>query len=59
VTIRGFDEDDAREVGGIVCAALGADADLAALSDRSEELLARRPLYSGLPAFPTFEGTVR
>ena len=59
VTIRGFDEDDAREVGRIVCAALGAAADLAALSERSEALLARRPLYAGLPAFPTFEGTVR
>jgi len=59
VTIRGFDEDDAREVGRIVCAALGADADLAALSEQSEALLERRPLYAGLPAFPTFEGTVR
>ena len=59
VTIRGFDEDDAREVGRIVCATLGADADLAALSEQSEALLERRPLYAGLPAFPTFEGTVR
>ena len=54
VTIRGFDEEDTREVGRIVRAALGADADLAALSERSEALLTRRPLYPGLGAFPAF-----
>jgi len=54
VTIRGFDEDDAREIGRIVCAALGTGADLAALAEQSEALLARRPLYSGKGAFPTF-----
>ncbi len=59
VTIRGFDEEDTREVGRIVCAALETDADLAALSARSEALLARRPLYAGLPAFPTFESAGR
>jgi hypothetical protein len=31
-----------------------ADADFAALASRSASLLERRPLYPGLPAFPTF-----
>jgi glycine hydroxymethyltransferase len=54
MTMRGLDEDDFREVGAIICAALGADADVAVLSSRSAALLERRPLYPGLPAFPSF-----
>ena len=54
MTMRGFDEDDFREVGAIICAALDADADIAVLKARSAALLGRRPLYSGLPAFPSF-----
>jgi glycine hydroxymethyltransferase len=54
MTMRGLDEDDFREVGAIMCDALRADADLAALGSRSAALLERRPLYPGLPAFPTF-----
>ena len=54
-TIRGFDEDDFREVGRIVCEALAADADLEALAGRSLALCERRPLYPGKPAFPTFD----
>jgi glycine hydroxymethyltransferase len=54
MTMRGLDEDDFREVGAIMCAALQADADLGALGARSTALLERRPLYPGLPAFPTF-----
>src|SRR6187431_2862868 len=46
-TIRGFDEDDFREVGRIVVEALGPDAEVAALRARSEALCARRPLYPG------------
>ena len=53
-TMRGFDEDDFREVGRIMCAALGDSPDLDALSARSLSLCERRPLYPGLPAFPTF-----
>lgn len=56
MTMRGFDEDDFREVGRIIAGALAADADLAALSARAGELLRRRPLYPGLGAFPTFAG---
>jgi glycine hydroxymethyltransferase len=54
LTIRGFDEDDFREVGRVMCQALAPDADVAALSRRSAALCERRPLYSRLGAFPTF-----
>jgi len=54
MTMRGLDEDDFREVAAIICGALVADADVAALAARSAELLERRPLYPGLPAFPSF-----
>ncbi len=54
MTMRGLDGDDFREVAAIICAALADDADVAALSSRSAELLERRPLYPGLPAFPSF-----
>jgi glycine hydroxymethyltransferase len=54
MTMRGLDEDEFREVGSIMCAALADDADRSALADRSAALVARRPLYPGLPAFPDF-----
>ena len=54
MTMRGLDEEDFREVGAIMCSTLQADADLASLGARSAALLERRPLYPGLPAFPTF-----
>ncbi|MGH3109614.1 MAG: serine hydroxymethyltransferase, partial [Gaiellaceae bacterium] len=53
-TIRGFDEDDFREVGRIMCETLASDADITALARRSAELCERRPLYPGKGAFPTF-----
>jgi glycine hydroxymethyltransferase len=53
-TMRGFDEDDFREVGRIIGEALGSKPDLAALAARSAALCERRPLYPGLAAFPTF-----
>ena len=53
-TIRGFDEDDFREVGRIMCEALAPTADLEALARRSAELCDRRPLYPGKGAFATF-----
>jgi hypothetical protein len=37
-----------------MCDALAEDAELSALSGRSAALVARRPLYPGLPAFPDF-----
>jgi glycine/serine hydroxymethyltransferase len=54
MTMRGLDEDDFREVGAIMCGALEKDADLASLGARGAALLERRPLYPGLPAFPSF-----
>ena len=47
-TMRGFEEDDMREVGAIILQTLDPAADLPALRRRTGELLAGRPLY---PAF--------
>jgi glycine hydroxymethyltransferase len=54
MTMRGLDEDDFREVGRIICDTLGPSPDLTALRERSAAVLARRPLYPGHGAFPTF-----
>jgi glycine hydroxymethyltransferase len=55
-TMRGFDEDDMREVGAIILETLEPAADLPALRRRTGELLAGRPLYAhlvnGYPAVP-------
>ena len=56
MTMRGLDEDDFREVGAIMSAALEEGADPVALARRSAALLERRPLYPGLPAYPAFGG---
>ncbi|HEY7731285.1 MAG TPA: serine hydroxymethyltransferase [Gaiellaceae bacterium] len=60
-TMRGFDEEDFREVGRIVCAALGDGADVDALAARSAELCERRPLYPGFGGYTAYlagvEGT--
>jgi len=53
-TMRGFDEDDFREVGRIICEALTAEADLEALAGRSLALCERRPLYPGFRGYTTF-----
>jgi glycine hydroxymethyltransferase len=52
--MRGFDEDDFREVGRIIAEALGESPDLAALAARSEALCAKRPLYSGFRGFASY-----
>ncbi len=54
MTMRGLDEDDFREVGRIMCEALGRNPDLDALAGRSAALVSRRPLYPEQAAFPTF-----
>jgi glycine hydroxymethyltransferase len=54
VTMRGFDEDDMREVGAIICEALADGADLAALRARSAALCDSRPLYPGFRGFTTY-----
>jgi glycine hydroxymethyltransferase len=53
-TMRGFDEDDFREVGQIIVAALEQDADLGSLRSRAEALCAKRPLYPGFSGFTTY-----
>jgi glycine hydroxymethyltransferase len=53
-TMRGFDEDDFREVGRIICEALGDGADVHALAARSEALCEKRPLYPGFRGFTTY-----
>jgi glycine hydroxymethyltransferase len=53
-TMRGFDEDDFREVGRIIAEALG-DGDVAALAARSEALCEKRPLYPGFRGFTSYQ----
>lgn len=52
-TMRGFDEDDFREVGRIIAGALG-DGDLSELCNRAEALCAKRPLYPGFRGYTTY-----
>jgi glycine hydroxymethyltransferase len=52
--MRGFDEDDFRDVGQVIVGALQRDAELDALRSRSEALCAKRPLYPGFPGFTTY-----
>jgi glycine hydroxymethyltransferase len=53
-TMRGFDDDDFREVGRIMTDALADGADLDALAQRSLALCDRRPLYPGFRGFATY-----
>jgi len=53
-TMRGFDEDDFREVGQIIVGALGESPDLHAFRGRAEALCAKRPLYPGFRGFTTY-----
>jgi glycine hydroxymethyltransferase len=54
MTMRGFDEDDFREVGEIIAGALSANADVTALRTRSEALCAKRPLYPGFRGYTSY-----
>ena len=54
-TMRGFDEDDFREVGRVISEALADGADTAALARRSETLCEKRPLYLGFRGFTTYQ----
>jgi glycine hydroxymethyltransferase len=54
-TMRGFDEDDFREVARIVAEALGPDPELAALAERSGALCEKRPLYPGFRGYTSYE----
>jgi glycine hydroxymethyltransferase len=53
-TMRGFDEEDFREVGEVIVGALSDDAEINALASRSEALCAKRPLYPGFRGFTTY-----
>ncbi len=53
-TMRGFDEDDFREVGSIMVDALGEGADVEALAARTAALCERRPLYPGFRGYATY-----
>jgi glycine hydroxymethyltransferase len=55
VTMRGFDEDDLREVGQIIAGALAVDPDIDVLSGRSEALCEKRPLYPGFRGYTTYQ----
>jgi glycine hydroxymethyltransferase len=54
MTMRGFDEDDFREVGAIICAALTDSPDIDGLRARVAALLAKRPLYEGFRGYTTY-----
>jgi glycine hydroxymethyltransferase len=53
-TMRGFDEDDFREVARIAAEALDSDPDLDALRDRAAALCERRPLYPGFQGWASY-----
>jgi glycine hydroxymethyltransferase len=55
VTMRGFDEDDLREVGEVIAGALGPDVDIDSLRGRSEALCQKRPLYPGFRGYTTYQ----
>jgi glycine hydroxymethyltransferase len=54
-TMRGFDEEDFREVARIVVDALGPEPDRVGLAARSGTLCERRPLYPGFRGYTTYE----
>ncbi|HWN21872.1 MAG TPA: serine hydroxymethyltransferase [Gaiellaceae bacterium] len=53
-TMRGFDEDDFREVGSVIAGALADGADIAALAERSLALCEKRPLYPGFRGYASY-----
>jgi glycine hydroxymethyltransferase len=52
-TMRGFEEEDFREVGRIIAGALG-DGDLAELANRAETLCGKHPLYPGFRGYTAY-----
>ena len=53
-TMRGFDEEDFREVGRIIADALGDSPDVGGLAARAEALCDRRPLYPGFRGYTSY-----
>jgi glycine hydroxymethyltransferase len=54
MTMRGFDDDDFREVGRIIVDALSDSPDLGALRSRVDALCTKRPLYPGFRGYTTY-----
>jgi glycine hydroxymethyltransferase len=54
MTMRGFDEDDFRETGRIICDALTESPDLDSLRARVASLCDKRPLYPGFRGYTTY-----
>jgi glycine hydroxymethyltransferase len=54
MTMRGFDEDDFRETGRIICDALTDSPELEALRGRVAALCEKRPLYPGFRGYTTY-----
>ncbi|HET8895107.1 MAG TPA: serine hydroxymethyltransferase [Gaiellaceae bacterium] len=54
MTMRGFDEDDFREVARIMVDALADAPDIEALRGRVDALCAKRPLYPGFRGYTTY-----
>jgi glycine hydroxymethyltransferase len=54
MTMRGFDEEDFREVGRIMCDALVESPELEALRGRVAALCEKRPLYEGFRGYTTY-----
>jgi glycine hydroxymethyltransferase len=53
-TMRGMDEDDFREIAGIIVEALDKAPELGALRSRTEALCDKRPLYPGFRGWTTY-----
>jgi glycine hydroxymethyltransferase len=54
MTMRGFDDEDFRETGRIICDALADKPELDALRARVAALCAKRPLYPGFRGYTTY-----
>jgi glycine hydroxymethyltransferase len=54
MTMRGFDEDDFRETGRIICDALTESPDVDALLGRVDAICEKRPLYPGFRGYTTY-----
>jgi glycine hydroxymethyltransferase len=55
VTMRGFDEDDVREVGALIVETLEQTADLDGIRSRVAALCAKRPLYAGFRGYTSYD----
>jgi glycine hydroxymethyltransferase len=53
-TMRGMDDGDFREIGGIIVGALGETPDLDALRSRTDALCTKRPLYPGFRGWTAY-----